>query len=383
MRKYEFTKRELRGLFSFLTLLIAVVGYRMIYNHAVDRREFKRAIELLGEDDGDDKSTEDPFFEFDPNTVTLRELTNLGLTKAEAVSIIRYREYGKIFRIKEDLFTCYGISDSLYYALEPYIVIADTFRLKRRDEYASSRSTYANKNSSYSSYSSRRAKEYLPLSEFLVDTVGEKYLVAVGALTRRQAEVFVKWRDMSGIYNMDELRDCYVVSDSIAAMLEPFAIFTPPASKSASNAKNSLVDLNKADSAELRGVYGIGEKSVEAILNFRCALGGFYSVEQLSELKVVTESNFEKIIQQILCDSCDISKIDVNFASAKTIKGHPYITDKALRRLLKIRELKGGWSTIKEMTDDKIFSNEEATRVRPYLLFKEFKSREVSGDEFL
>ncbi len=380
MKKYEFTKRELRGLFSFLTLLIAVVGYKMIYDNATDYRDSKKVVKLLDEDNSEDKSAEDPFFEFDPNTATLRELTSLGLTKAEAVSIIRYREYGKIFRIKEDLFTCYGISDSLYYALEPYIVIADTFRLKRREEYASSKSTYSNNNSYYSS---RRVKEYLPLSEFLIDTVSEKYLVAVGALTRRQAEVFVRWRDLSGIYNMDELRDCYVVSDSIALLLEPFAIFTPPASKSSHEDKNSLVDLNKADSAELRGVYGIGEKSVEAILNFRRALGGFYSAEQLSELKVVTESNFEKIIQQILCDSCDISKIDVNFASAKTIKGHPYITDKALRRLLKIRELKGGWSTIKEMTDDKIFSDEEATRVRPYLLFKEFESREVSGDEFL
>ncbi|MFR9533607.1 MAG: helix-hairpin-helix domain-containing protein [Rikenellaceae bacterium] len=374
-RRYEFTKREFRGLISLLSIILVLVGYKMVYNQAIDTREFNAAIELLDELHGKDT----PLFEFDPNTAELPELMRLGLTKAEAVSIIRYREYGKTYRIKEDLFTCYGISESLYYALEPYVVIADTFRLKRRDEYTSSRSSY-----SKSSYSfSRRERELLPISEFLADTVGAKYLFAIGALSRRQADAFVRWRDLSGIYNMNELRDCYVVSDSVAAALEPYIIFTPPASKSDGEAKNSLVDLNKADSAELRGVYGIGEKSVEAILNFRRALGGFYSVEQLSELKVVTESNFEKIIQQILCDSCDISKIDVNFASAKTIKGHPYITDKALRRLLKIRELKGGWSTIKEMTDDKIFSEEEATRVRPYLLFKEFESREVSGDEFL
>ncbi|MFI3281554.1 MAG: helix-hairpin-helix domain-containing protein [Rikenellaceae bacterium] len=330
----------------------------------------KIAAELFSDYDEGDR-----YFEFDPNTVTLPELIALGLTKTEAVSVIRYREYGKVFRIKEDLFTCYGISDSLYYALEPYIVIADTFRLKTRAEYESAKSTVDK--GSWSS-GERYKRKLLPISKFQVDTVGVKYLVAVGALSRRQAEVFVQWRNRSGIYNMDELRECYVLSDSVAAALQPYIIFPEYVEP-----ELKLVDINKADSAQLRSVYGIGEKSVVGIIEYRQKLGGFYSVDQLSELKMVTESNFEKIIQQILCDSCDISKIDVNFASAKTMKGHPYIADRALRRLLKIRELKGGWSTVEEMIDDKIFTEEEATRVRPYLLFEEFETRQVSGDEFL
>ncbi|MFI3323868.1 MAG: helix-hairpin-helix domain-containing protein [Rikenellaceae bacterium] len=354
--KIGFTAKEARGVVLLLIIIMIVIGMKFFYDH-IERKASQRIVDqLIVEVEAADTLH---LFAFDPNTVTLAELVRLGLTKSEAVSVVRYREYGKVFRIKEDLFTCYGISDSIYYALEPYIEIGEEYRLKRREEYAAT-----------NSYERRTEtkRELLPLSPFLVDTVGTKYLVAVGALTRRQAEVFVKWRNLSGIYDMEELRECYVVSDSVAALLEPYAIFTPQ-----EDSEPQLVDLNLADSIELRSVYGIGEKSVVAIMTYRQMLGGFYSADQLSELKVITESNFEKIIQQISCDSCDISKIDVNFASAKRINGHPYIAPKALRKLLKIRELKGGWSTVEEMIDDEIFTREEARRVRPYLLFEEFE----------
>ncbi|MFR9502898.1 MAG: helix-hairpin-helix domain-containing protein [Rikenellaceae bacterium] len=367
--KAGFTDKEARGVIVFMVIISIVVGAQLFYKH-IETQRYRKSLERLTPIA--DSLSMVRLFDFDPNVIELPELMRLGLTKSEAVSIIRYREYGKVFKIKEDLFTCYGISDSLYYALEPYIVIGEEFRLKRREEYEAS-------NSYERTYSSRRyERELLPISEFLVDTVGANYLVAIGALSSRQAAVFVKWRDLSGIYDMNELRECYVVSDSIAMFLEPYAIFTPPTGMQ----EEELVDLNKADSAALRSVFGIGEKSVMAILQYRELLGGYYSVEQLSELKMITESNYEKIIQQILCDSCDISKIDVNFASAKIMKGHPYIADKALRKLLKLRELKGGWSTIEEMIEDNIFNEQEATRVHPYLLFGEFTEPKVSDDGF-
>ncbi len=363
--KIGLTSKEARGVVAFLVIISAIVGAKLLYDH-IERSEVVETLVEIAENAAEPSAT---LFEFDPNTAELPELMRLGLSKSEAVSIIRYREYGKVFRIKEDLFTCYGISDSLYYALEPYIAIGEEFRLKRREEYES----HATNNFTRQ----RSERKLLPLSPFLVDTVGAKYMVAVGALTARQAAVFVRWRDLSGIYDMDELRACYVVSDSIAALLEPYAIFTPP-----SYDKVELVDINKADSAALRSVFGIGEKSVAAIMEYRRLLGGYHSVRQLSELKVVTESNYEKIIKQILCDSCDISKIDVNFASAKTMNGHPYIAPRSLRKLLKIRELKGGWSTVEEMIDDEIFTEEEAHRVRPYLLFKDFTAPTSVDSEF-
>ncbi|MFI3259202.1 MAG: helix-hairpin-helix domain-containing protein [Rikenellaceae bacterium] len=309
---------------------------------------------------------------FDPNTVELKELLDFGLTKYEALSLLRYRASGKIFHIKEEVIGCYGFSDSLYFALEPYLVIGEEFRYK---SYNYSDSTQTNR-----SYNTQKRARPTPLtpSKFLIDTVGIQYLNAIGALSIRQAEVFVKWRDLSGIHTIEELRECYVVSDSIATWLAKYAIFTErPKRESATKADedNALIDLNRADSAALRSVRGIGEKSVVAIMDYRERLGGFYSLTQLAELDVIRESNYEKIITQIFTDSCDISKIYINFASAKEMSSHPYIAPR-LRKLLKLRQLKGGWSTIEEMINDDIFTIEEAQKVRPYLHFK------VPGDYY-
>ena len=90
---------------------------------------------------------------------------------------------------------------------------------------------------------------------------------------------------------------------------------------------------------------------------------------QISELEVVTEANFIKILPQIWCDTAQIKKININFAAPKALETHPYLTSRMLRKIINKRDLKGGWSTIEEMIDDNIFTKEEAMRIAPYLDF--------------
>ena len=40
-----------------------------------------------------------------------------------------------------------------------------------------------------------------------------------------------------------------------------------------------------------------------------------------------------------------------------------------LRKLLKARQLKGGWSTAEELIEQHIMTREEAARLAPYLVF--------------
>jgi DNA uptake protein ComE-like DNA-binding protein len=104
-------------------------------------------------------------------------------------------------------------------------------------------------------------------------------------------------------------------------------------------------------------------------MRYRELLGGYHSVEQISELKVVTEENFRNISSQIWCDSAKIKKIYINFARPKELEVHPYVSNRMLRRIINHRELKGGWSTIEEMIESDILNDEEARRIAPYLDF--------------
>ena len=295
-------------------------------------------------------------FEFDPNTAEYEELLALGLSKYSANALLHWRTGGKVFSIKEDLHMVRGVSDSLYQRLKPYIVIGSEFAQKpqKREagEYAP-RQRYE-----------RPQPRYQP---FRIDTATVAFLAGIG-FSERQAEVLVDYRDMrGGLYSMEEFARCYVVDSAMCDALADYIIFPPREEKQPG--PRVRTEINSADSAALRSIRGIGEKSVADILDYRERLGGFYDLNQLAEVKSVTESNFEKILTQIYCDTCNISKIDINFATPDRLDRHPYIGRKKLRRLFHKRELKGGWSKIEEMIDDDIFTEQEAAKLRPYLRF--------------
>lgn len=347
-----FSEREIRAIAVFLPLAgLLVLGVVLV------RPKAEPAAALRAEAEMEERADTLVMRPFDPNTVDFDGLRRLGLSKHEAVSLLKYRAAGKIFRIPEDLTLCYGIDDSLFRRLEPYVRIGRKYAIAPQEFRRG-----------------RVVAEPMPPSRFRLDTVSARYLRAIGALSKRQAEAFIRWRDLSGIYDMEELRACYVVSDSVAAALEPYIIF--PERQAAPI--DEPVEINTADSAALRSVVGIGERTVVSILNYRDRLGGFVCVEQLAEVPGVTERNYEKILKQICCDSCEIRKIDVNFATPKALGRHPYIPPQTLRKLLKKRQLKGGWSTAEELIEDKILTREEAARLAPYL---RFGTRSGSDDE--
>jgi DNA uptake protein ComE-like DNA-binding protein len=226
------------------------------------------------------------------------------------------------------------------------------------------------------------------LFRFDPNTVTYHDLCRLG-FTRGEALGIVKYRERGKVFEIPEdFASCYQVSEEMYRRLAPYidigekyrlvpfkkrsAPDTSSDSLSQATTTDSivLVNLNTADSTTLRSVRGIGEKTVGRIIDHRERLGGFARPEQLAEIVGMTEENYTRIVPQIFVDSCDIVKIDINFAPAKLLGRHPYISDKNLRKLLKLRQLKGGWNNTGELIDDKIVTSEEAARLAPYLLFR-------------
>jgi competence ComEA-like helix-hairpin-helix protein len=275
------------------------------------------------------------------------------------------------------------MTDSLYVVLKPYIIIADSLapqhkEYKNGSAYRADVHTTSERGGECNSAGIKIIEKFIP-EKFLIDTASAAYLTRWG-FSPKQAEVVVRYRDASeGIHSAEHFKRCYVVSEEMAEKIVPYIIFSPkreaetmvaqPQSESETTAPKPCVDINIADSAALVAIDGIGPKSASEIIKYRKLLGGYHSVEQLSELKCITESNFEKILAKISCDSFVISKIDVNFASPKELERHPYVSAQTLRRIIKQRQLKGGWSRIEEMTEQNILSEEEAKRLAPYLRF--------------
>ena len=340
-----FSRQHIRGLIYMMVIAIVVT---LIAHFATMRK----GLTLAEKSEKTEICRQDTLFTFDPNTVTYDELLLLGFDKRTAVGIVKYRTAGKVFGIAEEFALCYGVSDSMFMRLRPYIKIGNKFATKPAKRYTDS--LYRNRSPRFSPR---------PFEKFRIDTVGVEYLRLIGFSTR-QAEALIAYRNRGGgIFSMNELRDCYAVSEEMADSLSHFVIL------SERNPYDGLVEINEADSATLRKVRGIGAKTVVAVMQYRKLLGGFVRKEQISELKCVTEDNFLRICEQIYCDSCKISKIDINFAPASEFEAHPYMSRRALKLILETRESKGGWNSIEEMQRDNIFTEEQARAIAPYLLF--------------
>ena len=337
------SRQNIRGILYVVVIIVAIalVAYFARPRNTLTQSKLSSTI-----------SRRDTLFVFDPNTVTYDELLLLGFDKRTAVGIVKYRAAGKVFNIAEEFALCYGVSDSMFTRVRPYIKIGRRFAIKpntQRVETLRYRGA--------SRFSPR------PFERFKIDTVGVAYLRLIGFSTR-QAEALIRYRNRGkGIFSMNELRDCYAVSEEMADSLSHFVIL------SERNPFDGLVEINSADSTTLRKVRGIGAKTVVAVLQYRKLLGGFYRKEQIAELKCVTKENFDKISEQIYCDSCKISKIDINFAAANDFEHHPYMTRRSVKLITEIRESKGGWNSIEEMMEDDIFTKEQAKAIAPYLLF--------------
>ncbi|MBO4673436.1 MAG: helix-hairpin-helix domain-containing protein [Bacteroidaceae bacterium] len=128
------------------------------------------------------------------------------------------------------------------------------------------------------------------------------------------------------------------------------------------------VDVNTADTALLRRIPGVGEKISEAIVQYRKRLGGFYSVEQLKEIKMVSPELLEWFT--ISSSSPDIQIIHINKTSFQALNSHPYISYEQTKALLQYIRLYGEVKDEKALLETGIFTEEEVEKLRPYLSYE-------------
>ncbi|MBO5903084.1 MAG: helix-hairpin-helix domain-containing protein [Tidjanibacter sp.] len=371
MKKSLFSWGELRALAFVLPSVVLLVVIILSARRSSAFDDFAERAFVTSQADTVEvvEAVEIVLFAFDPNTATYEEFRTLGLSASTAASVVKYRERGKRFEIPEDFATCYGITDSIYAALKPYITIGEEFRLK---PFASSA------DASTSVTTTRR--ERLTPTEKAVAYLATHPVIDPNALTVeeweeigcsvRQAEAVVRWRDeREGFRSVAEVEECRYLPLEVFDVIAAALVVNLPAPLAEESSEPALIDINSVDSATLVTVRGIGARTASDIIAYRERLGGFANVEQLADLAVMTERNYEQIITQIFVDSCKISKIDINFARPESLESHPYMTPKRLRKILKNRQLKGGWSTIEDMILDNTLTVEEAERLSPYLHF--------------
>jgi DNA uptake protein ComE-like DNA-binding protein len=142
-------------------------------------------------------------------------------------------------------------------------------------------------------------------------------------------------------------------------------------SKSLSQTKKfqtlTLVDVNEADTTLLRRIPGVGEKISEAIVRYRQQLGGYYSVEQLLEISIVSPELLEWFT---ISSPTAVQKMNLNLASFQALNSHPYISYEQTKSLLQYIRLYGEVKDEATLLSIGVFTKEELERLRPYIAYE-------------
>ena len=231
---------------------------------------------------------------FDPNHTSVPQLCSLGISLEVANRIRNYRQKGGSFRIKADLTKIYGLSDSLYQVLEPYILLPD------QKKYTKTKPNDIKKSFKEEKYGKSKGEKQAPLKKtfiakknFLkidINQADTSQLMQLKGVGRTLSQRVIKYRKLLGGYiEVKQLGEVYGLSDSLVVSLEHQLfigkIFEP-----------EKIELNLATFKELNSHPYISYEQTKDILNTKSKYGKFKKTEDLQRLNTFTESELERLI---------------------------------------------------------------------------------------
>lgn len=180
------------------------------------------------------------------------------------------------------------------------------------------RSMKVRRNASHTPRAEAVRKNYpRPLVEsfrFDPNTVSVDELCRLG-FTIKQAESIDRYRSSGGRFRRKEdFRKSYVVSDSVYRRLEKYIDI-------------SLVDLNRADSADFDALPGIGGWFAKKMIEHRIALGGYSYKEQLMEIYRFDQEKFDALKDLITVSPEYTLPYPMWMLPADSLCRHPYINN--------------------------------------------------------
>jgi competence ComEA-like helix-hairpin-helix protein len=130
---------------------------------------------------------------------------------------------------------------------------------------------------------------------------------------------------------------------------------------------NYSIELNQADTAELNVLDGIGPVLARRIVYYRKQLGGFYSFEQLQEVTGISPATMQKVKTHVTVNTQLITPININNASLRRLKEHPYLGYFKAKDIIEYRKAKGKINSLDEIVQLSSFNGQQADWIRYYL----------------
>jgi competence protein ComEA len=236
-----------------------------------DRYPGQKNAVTAGNESKQMRSLHSELFYFDPNNLNLNEWRRLGLHERLIQTILRYIEKGGRFRKAEDLKKLYGLQNSDYQRLLPYVRIIDATKNFRPPPDKAPGTLFA--------------KKFIVTDINLADSADWSRLPGIG---EKLAFRIVHFREkLGGFYEVDQVGETFGLPDSCFQKIKPYLRLNTP--------MLNQIDLNTATKEILQSHPYIRWQFAKAILEYRTQHGGFHSIDDLLQIATIDSAKFEKL----------------------------------------------------------------------------------------
>lgn len=211
-------------------------------------------------------------------------------------------------------------------------------------------------------------------------------------LSRKQAESVEKYKRKGGKFRkVEDLKKIYVIDEQFYESIAPFVTIegkpknggdtdtnilgeSPQVNTSSTYTSKrkfrkelKVIEINTADTLELKSLPGIGSSFARRIVKYRNLLGGYHSLDQLLEVYGMDEQRFDGFKAWIKVESQPLTAINVNTAEVKELGRHPYVDWNLARAIVNYREQHGSYDRLEDLKALHLVNEEIYAKIAPYL----------------
>jgi len=311
---FMFNKRQERGVFVLSLILIIVIVLNHfapqlapdLPKHILENAQYIKQIKLQKIDEptkykefnnkalkhltnSDQQLNIYPKSSFDPNTVHLDTLLQMGLPKYIASNIIKYRNSGGRFYKKEDLKKIYGLNDEIYQSVEAYAIIEKKNKFPKKKIRVNSISN-KEKKLNLNNTKTQVKKVYLGIN--LADSIQLLNVVGIGPY---YAGAIVKYRTkLGGFNNLLQLKELYKMNDEKYDRIKTQLFLDTVLLKK--------IPINTVEFKVLLRHPYVDYETTKYIINKRKRLGKYAALYQLKDSTYLPENKYKKLLPYLILD---------------------------------------------------------------------------------
>ena len=237
---------------------------------------------------------------FDPNALTAEGWEARGVPHFVAARIVKYREAAGGFKAKAQVRKMYGLDDSVYQRLAPFMQLPEEApQHDERPAYAANSPGPDGKLPPFANASaSKFPRKPRNLRPFDLNTADTTQLMQIRGIGAGRAKWVVRYRNQLGGYlREDQLDEVFVLRDApdLRDSLKKYTFVAP-------GYVPKPVNVNTATFDEMYLHPYIGKPRARLIVAYRQQHGPFRRVEDLKQIPVLKAEDWERMRPYVRCE---------------------------------------------------------------------------------